>query len=384
MKKLIPFLCIALAIGLSVNASEKDPVPVQGIAPANPTAWATEGSRAPFYLSDGILRYKIETISGATGTFWGTVINEPLCHGGDIRAVFTLQGDLAISLFNIGRYDERCGGLIKGPLDLPPPLSVDWINEIGTMQVPISLVWDTADAWFHESVNDTQVQGWVPGPNWGIHGAWEPSPTYDMEATGAGAWSVTYYSTHTYPRPGDDGFQYEASFRKNHGSSTVTMGLYFNGDGTMNNCVVVGINARGDYLAFEMIGGAVNHLTGGWILDEPALFRDDPFLAGANVFNMVKVEVTTNGIFNIYINERYLPAAQASSNLSGYVGLAIYDSTAVDHVSCDNMTLSTFEWPKEHFSDRKVQKSTSIVGISEKDSRTSRDGMHYAEGGGRK
>ena len=182
-----------------------------------------------------------------------------------------------------------------------------------------------------------------------------------MVGTGAVDWSLTYYGARTYPRPAHDGFQYEACFRKNSGDPAYNMALYFNGDGTMDNCIIAGItNVDGWYSVFEFSGGSLNILIP-WTQYEPNLFSDDINVAGENVFNMVKANVHDDGSIDIYINQQYVASTQALYNFSGYVGLAIGDSSSADHVSCDNMTLSTIPITKGSIADRKFRQEGKVV-----------------------
>ena len=66
-------------------------------------------------------------------------------------------------------------------------------------------------------------------------------------------------------------------------------------------------------------------------------------------------------LIDIYINENYVASAQAQYNLSGYVGIAIYDSAEADHVSCDNMTLSTVPMPLKSIPDRKIHQGVRVA-----------------------
>jgi len=302
-------------------------------------AQADGGSRASIWLNYAAYKIKVNTMGG--GGLEGSFIDESGCRGGDIRGLFTAPGEFAMVFFNWERYDNRCGFMIKGALDLPPPLLFDGINEIGTTIISGTLELGSTGFWFHESANDLLVQDWVAGPGWWVNTLWNPSPTYDMVGTGAETWSLTYYGTRTYPRPAHSGFQYEACFRKNSGGAGYSMALYFNGDGTMDNCVIVPIAEDGHYSAWEYNGGASSSLIG-WTTAAD-LFMDDTNLAGENVFNMVKVSVLDDGSFDIYINEQYVASAQAQYNFSGYVGLAVYDSGSTDMVSCDNMTLAPID-----------------------------------------
>jgi len=368
MKGMISFVCVFLVMGPGITAEESGPEMIPGMETAVEGETMHEGSRAPFWLTDGSFRYKIETIRGVSGAFWGTCIDEAACAGGDMRALFTLQGEFAISIFNMGRYDNHCGWISKGPLNLPPPLYMTWMNEFGTSSGGLTLVWDSADAWFHESVNDEQVQDWVAGPEWWIPYNWQPSFTYDMHGTGANAWNLTYYSANTYPGDGDMGFQYEVSLRKNSGGPTNTMGLYFNGDGTMNNGVVVGITSQGAYIVFEISGGT-EYILSNWINDEAHLFQDDPGITSENVFNTIKVNVLNNGVFDIFFNQQYVTTIQAAFNMGGYVGIVVYDSISADHVSCDDMTVSTVPLLKENRTVRNVQRAVQAGGTNTRSSR---------------
>ena len=384
--KLITVACIAFLFGLSMHASETVPgkmpgayIPGETGATETPAEkdidqwleyWsalfgeeavraASKDGRATIPLTNGSRRIKVNTMGG--GAFEGTFIFEPTCYGGDIRGLFTAPGEFAIVYFNGARYDYYCGNLAKGDLDLPPPLSYTWLNEVGLMTGTGTLEVDSAGVWFHESVNDYLVQDWVAvSPNWAVNAGAYPSPSYDMSGDGVTLWNVAYYGARTYPRPAHDGFQYEACFRKNSGNGTSSMALYFNGDGTMDNCIWVGITAvDGYYSVFEKSGGTLYVLIH-WTQYEPNLFVDDSNVAGENVINMVKVNVHDDGLFDIYINEQYVASAQALYNFSGYVGLTIADIGDGDDVSCDNMTLSTVPMLKESFADRKIYQGVRI------------------------
>jgi hypothetical protein len=355
-KKRITLAFIACMFGLCLSAEAAEPGQQAGveadrmIEPAGKSCeddfaqWIEKwglaqtdgGSRASIWLNFASYKIKVNTMGG--GGFEGSFIDEDDCLGGDIRGLFTAPGEFAMVFFNWERYDNRCGFLIKGALDLPPPLPFDGINEIGTTVMSGTLELGSTGLWFHESVNDGLAQDWVAGPGWWVNTVWNPSPTYDMVGTGAEAWSLAYYGKRTYPRPAHTGFHYEACFRKNAGDETYSMALYFNGDGTMDNCVFVPITADGYYSAWEMNGGASSSLLT-W-RESSHLFMDDTGLTGENVFNMVKVSVLNDGSFDIYINEQYVASAQANYHFSGYVGLAVYDTVLTDIVSCDNMTLA--------------------------------------------
>jgi hypothetical protein len=292
-----------------------------------------------FLLTDGTYRYNIDVTGGK---ITGTCIDEPYCHGGDIRGLYTQPGEFAMAAYNLGRYDYQNfpvrGFLLKGSLHYPPATAQRIWEETPVIST-VTLNYDVADAWFHESVNDGGVQGWVPvGPQWFVAIGFGPSPSYDYIGTGINNWSDTYYTTYTYPRPGDSGYQYEALFRKTSGSSGAAMALYFNTDMTLNNGVSVQIAANGMYSAWEWIGSTPYMLIG-WT-DHRHLFRDDPAQDGANAWNLVKVNVDADGTFHIFLNDEGVGSAQASTNLSGYVGIRVYDG-AQDWVSCDNMTVST-------------------------------------------
>jgi len=386
-QKLLAMMCIAFLSGLSVHASEAVPermlgeynpqeagahrTPTQGEIDQWIANWshvfgeeairaASKGERDTIPLTDGYKQIKVNTMGG--GAFEGTFIYEPTCKGGDIRGLFTAPGEFAMVLFNWVRYDNHCGVLFKGDLDLPPPLSYNYIIEAGLTTGTGALEVSTPGVWFHESVNDSQVQDWIEvSTNWQVNVSWNPSITYDMAGDGVTLWNLTYFGARTYPRPAHDGFQYEACFRKNSGGPTTAMALYFNGDGTMDNCIWVSITSvDGYYSAYEKIGGTIYELIP-WTMHEPNLFVDDDGVAGENVFNMVKVNVYDNGLFNIYINGQYVAAAQSFDNLSGYVGLVIADNGSEDHVSCDNMTLSTETYPKESIADRKIRRGVRIA-----------------------
>ena len=382
--KLISLACIAFLFGLSAYASEADEgwrpgvyIPGEARATGTPAekdinqwlenwrgvfgaealAAYSKDERASINLIYGSKRIKVNTMGG--GAFEGSFIYEPTCNGGDIRGLFTAPGEFAMVFFNWERYDYRCGVLAKGDLDLPPPLPFTWMNEVGLGIAPGTLELGSSGVWFHESVNDYLVQDWVAvSPNWWVNTS---CVTYDMSGDGVTNWNLTYYGARTYPRPAHDGFQYEACFRKNSGNGTSAMALYFNGDTTMNNCIWVSITAvDGYYSAYETIGGSAYNLIP-WTQYEPNLFVDDASVAGENVFNMMKVNVYDNGIFDIYINEQYVASAQSFSNLYGYVGLTIADIGDGDHVSCDNMTLSTVPLLKGSIADRKIHQGVRVA-----------------------
>lgn len=298
-------------------------------------------------LTDGTYRYRIE-VSG--GKITGTLIDELRCHGGDIRGLYTAPGEFAMTSYNLARHQYSLVSsyvsdfLLKGALHLPP-VTVQKIVEIGTAASTVTLDYDVDDAWFHESINDGGAQGWIPvGPQWMVAYAWGTSPSYSMVGIGINDWSDTYYMNCTYPRPGDSGYQYEACYRKVSGSNSTAIGHYFNTDGTVNNGVSVSISASGYYSAWEWIGGIAYNLIP-WTFDENLLI-DDAGQGGWNASNMIKVDVAANGLFDILINDHYVASAQATSNLSGYVGIRIYDG-GPDWVSCDNMTVSTRTYPDE-------------------------------------
>ncbi|KPL08983.1 hypothetical protein AMJ71_07605 [candidate division TA06 bacterium SM1_40] len=328
-------LVVSCAALLAVTAFAQVPVELQTEEP--------EGDPdLQFLLNDGTYRYKIDVTGGK---ITGTCIDEPWCHGGDIRGLYEQPGEFAIVAYNLGRYDYNnfpvTGFLLKGALHYPPA-TAERIWEFTPATSTVTLDYDVADAWFHESVNDGGVQGWVAvGPQWMIAVGFGPSPSYDYIGTGINDWSDTYYTTYTYPRPGDAGYQYEALLRKTSGSNSSAMALYFNTDMTLNNGVSVQIAATGRCSAWEWVGGTPYMLIG-WT-DSPHLYKDDTAQDGANAWNLVKVNVEADGTFDIYFNEEYAASAQASTNLSGYVGFRIYDSNW-DWVSCDNMTLSTESW----------------------------------------
>ena len=113
--------------------------------------------------------------------------------------------------------------------------------------------------------------------------------------------------------------------------------------------------------AWERSGGTEYNLIP-WASDQAHLFQDDSNLAGENVFNMVKVNVYDDGVFDIYINEEYVASTQAQYNLSGYIGIAIFDNSFdEDHVSCDNMTLSTVPLPRKSIPDRKIHQGVRVA-----------------------
>ena len=384
-RKLITLAFIAFTFGLGLSALPAEPgqeAGVEAVGAIEPAGkpceddfaqWAEkwglasedgesgvtgEGSRASIWLTYVGYKIKVNTMGG--GGFKGSFIYEPGCYGGDIRGLFTAPGEFAMVFFNWERYDGFCGFLAKGPLDLPPPLSFTGINEIGFGTGTGMLELGSTGVWFHESVNDYLVQDWVAGPGWGVNATWDPSVTYDMVGTGAVDWHLTYYGARTYPRPAHDGFQYEACFRKNSGNPDNTVALYFNGDGTMNNGLIVVFDTVGAYAAFELIGN-FSYQRIGPVFDEANLFQNDTALGGENVFNMVKVNVLDSGAFDVFLNQNYVASGQATNNFSGYVGLAVYDSASADHVSCDNMTLSTVPMLKGSIPDRKFLCDEKVV-----------------------
>jgi hypothetical protein len=308
----------------------------------------TQDADLQLLLTDGTYRYRIE-VSG--GKITGTLIDELRCYGGDIRGLYSAPGEFTMTAYNLARHEYSLvtsyvsDFLLKGALHLPP-VTVQKIVEIGTAVSTVTLNYDVDDAWFHESVNDGGVQGWVPvGPQWMIsYTQGSTSPGYSMIGIGINNWSDTYYMNCTYPRPGDSGYQYEACYRKVSGSNGTAIGHYFNTDGTVNNGVSVSISASGYYGAWEWVGGSAYTLIP-WTLDKNLLI-DNAGQDGWNASNMIKVEVAANGVFDIFINDHYVASAQAISNLSGYVGIRIYDG-GPDWVSCDNMTVSTRTYPDE-------------------------------------
>ena len=356
--KLITMACIVFILGLGVNTLATDLDRAPGVyLPGENAAWG-EDSRASIWLAFAGYNIKVNTLGG--GAFEGSFIDQDGCAGGDIRGMFTAPGEFAMVFYNWERYDYRCGFVIKGDLNLPPPLYGTFMNEVGLGSGGATLSLTGSGVWFHESVNDGAVQDWVAGPGWGVNSSWKPTSTYDMVGTGASDWSLTYYGARTYPRPAHDGFQYEACFRKNSGNPNNTMALYFNGDGTMDNCIIIVMDTLGNYAAFEVISNlAYSRIS--WVFDEPNLFRDDTALGGENDFNMVKVNVSDSGAFDVFLNENYVGSAQATNHFSGYVGLAVFDSVDVDHVSCDNMTLSTIPMLKENIAGWKVHDPGQIA-----------------------
>jgi hypothetical protein len=335
-----------LRIALVVSCAAFLAVTVFAEAPAEcPEDGHAQDADLQFLLKDGTYRYRLDV---SNGKIVGTCIDESGCHGGDIRGLYTAPGEFAMAAYNLGRYDYGPGPvrgfLLKGTLHLPPATAA-LIWEDTPVTSTVTLNYDVDDAWFHESVNDMGVQGWVAvGPQWVIVYGYGPSTSYDYAGTGIFAWSDTYYTTYTYPRPGDSGYQYEALLRKTEGSTSTAMTLYFNTDMTLNNGITVQITADGRYSAWEWIGGVPSMLIG-WT-PHPHLFIDDAAEDGANVWNLVKVNVEADGTFDIYLNDEYAASAQATTRLSGYVGLRVYDS-GPDWVSCDNMTVSTRAYPDD-------------------------------------
>lgn len=305
------------------------------------------GSDANVWMTDGQKRIHVTTSPpGPQGNpAVGTFVDEYGCWGGDVYG-FAWGGKFALEFGNWTRYDNHCNFLTKGSIAMPLPMNHDWMNEIGFAVGTAQFMPDVPDIWFHESVNDGAVQGWViTSGNWFVNPWWNESMTYDAQGVGSNTWMLTYYLPQVYPAPGDYGYQYEACFRKNFGNYFNSMALYFNGDGTMNNGIIVCITTDGSWSAWEEIGGVEWNLIP-WSGPEPCLFQDDLGLGCENVWNMIKVSVWDNGYFDIFFNEQYVGSAAAQANFGGHVGLAVYDSDAADHVSCDNMTVSTvpLEW----------------------------------------
>lgn len=332
-----------LRIALVVSCAAFLAVTVFAEAPGESRPEEPEGDPdLQLLLTDGTYRYKIDVTGGK---IVGTCIDELQCHGGDIRGLYTAPGEFAMVAYNLGRYDYGPGPvrgfLLKGALHLPPA-TAELIWEDTPVTDTVTLDYDVADAWFHESVNDFGVQGWVAvGPQWMIQYGVGPSTSYDMIGIGTGDWSDTYYTTYTYPRPGDSGYQYEACFRKVEGYTGAAMALRFNTDMSMDNGIAVHIAANGQYSVWEYVGGTA-YMVIGWT-DHPNLYRDDAAQDGKNATNKVHVNFETSGTYNIYINDNWVANAEATTNFSGYVGLSIYDLDW-DWVSCDNMTVSTEAW----------------------------------------